>query len=86
MIVVGTMFSNKQPHSSYPWHIVLQSCTDKQSASKGNRGGPRMKVTTQITTPILRNPAGKKRPGGYLQKSGNFGIKQVDKDQIFTVG
>ena len=44
-----------------------------------------MKVT-KMTTPILRNPAGKKRPGGYLQKSGNFGIKQVDKDQIFTVG
>lgn len=44
-----------------------------------------MKVTKQMTTPILRNPAGKRRPGGYLQKSGNFGIKQVDKNQIFSV-
>ena len=29
---------------------------------------------------------GRKEEGGYFQKSGNFGIKQVDKDQIFIVG
>ena len=87
MIVVGTMFANKQPNSSIHGISCYKVAPTNRVQAKEieGGGGARMKVT-QMTTPILRNPAGKKRPGGYLQKSGNFGIKRVDKDQIFTVG